>query len=203
MVDAPARGRVSYLALLLGFSPALAAATRGMDALVLGGAMLLVLVLSTLIAALIGSLTGRRLHLVAHIAVVAALVTAADVGLRAWMPGLRQELGIYLQLACVGTVTVGRVAIAGRTGDVGRSTADAALLGVGAGLCLFAIACVREALGHGTVTLVRIGRFDGTLVIPGLASHPGAVAVRAAGALLGLGFLLGLVRWIGMRRRAP
>ena len=191
---------LSLPALLLGVSPALAAATRGISGLAIGGVVFVVLVLSTAVVALAGSLGRGRSGLLVHIGAVAVLATAADAALQAWAPALRAELGLSLQLAAAGCVIVGR-AIPPRA--AGRAVLQAAAVGLGLGACLFAMAVVREAFGRGTITLPRVGRFSGVLTLGALARNPSAVAIEAAGGLLVLGFFLGLARWVSLRRRVP
>lgn len=203
-MDAPAvtarQKRVSLVGLLLGVSPALFVATRGVNALALGAAILAVLALSTVLVSLIGASMSPRGRLLLHIFVVAVLVTGADFALRALAPAVRRELGFYLQLSASGCVIVGREAAQRPARELGRTLAQVVGAGLGIGLSLLGVACVREALGYGTVTLVPVGSFRGVFRIAPLARHPAAVALQAAGALLIAGFLLGLARLVALRR---
>jgi Na+-translocating ferredoxin:NAD+ oxidoreductase subunit E len=199
--ESPARReRLSVVALLLGVSPALAA-TTGVHALVLAAAIILILVLSVPAVRLACARMKPRGALAVHIAVVGILLPAADLALQAWLPALRRELGVSFPLAAAGCVIVGRAVDVGRARSGARALAQAAGAGIGVGACLVAVACVREALGSGAVTLLRVGSFSGVLTLPVLARNPAAVARQAAGGLLVLGFLMGLARWVSLKRR--
>jgi Na+-translocating ferredoxin:NAD+ oxidoreductase subunit E len=197
-----APGRVPLLALLLAVSPALLGATRGVNGLVLGAVVLAVLVLSTLAVTLAGSRERPRSAIFLDIALVAVLATAADLLVGLWAPRVRADIGIALELTAAGCVVVERAIPRRPAREAGRAVADAAAAGLGIAACLFAVACLREAFGYGTITLLAIGRFPGVVTLRALAAHPSAVARGAAGGLLVLGFLLGLGRWIAQRRSA-
>jgi len=190
--------RLPVFVLLLAVSPALAVATTGTKALALAAVILPVLMLASALQSLLGQGVSSGTRLVLHILLVGILVTAADFIFQALAPVLRRELGIYLQLTAASCVLLGQVSDPPER-SAARSLAEACGLGLGAGLGLTAVACVREALGAGTITL-RLGTLGGSLRLPWLAEHPATVAVQASGALLVVGLLMGLARWAGMKR---
>jgi Na+-translocating ferredoxin:NAD+ oxidoreductase RnfE subunit len=197
------RRRLPLFALLLAVSPAIAFSTRALYGLVLGGGIAAVLSLSTLAMALLGPLVSSRGRLLLHIAVGSVLTMVADLCLQAWAPAIRAELGAGFPLSAASAIIVGRVVLSGRPAPAGRSFGEATGLGLGIAVCLVCISCVREALGSGTLTLIAAGRFGGVLTLGALAAHPVGVMVQAAGALLAVGLLMGLARWVAERRRRP
>ena len=64
------------------------------------------------------------------------------------------------------------------------------------------IAFIREVFGFGTITLFKIGNFNGVIQIPGLANKPIAVIGGSAGALLVMGLLKAFFNWLGEKKQA-
>jgi electron transport complex protein RnfE len=75
-------------------------------------------------------------------------------------------------------------------------------MGIGFTLALSLIALIREVLGAGTISLFAVGSFSGVIEIPGLISAPVRVIGLAAGALLVMGYLIGLFKFISLRKEA-
>jgi electron transport complex protein RnfE len=174
----------------LGICPALAVCTRVDNALVMGLLVLVVLMGTSLIMAALEPVLPEALRLPLALVAAAGLVTAGDLFLRAYLPGLRGGLGIYVQLVAVNCLLVGRT----ETGRRRLAEAAPEAFGQGVGFCLglLLVALVREVLGAGTISLFPFGSFSGTLRIGGLAEQPVRVLLLAPGALLVLGYLAAL-----------
>jgi Na+-translocating ferredoxin:NAD+ oxidoreductase RnfE subunit len=109
-------------------------------------------------------------------------------------------MGIFLPLTGACTLLLVRMPL--REATTGRSILAALRLGGGVGGCLAGVACVREVLGTGALSL----RLEGPgilLPVPGLARSPAAAVMAPAGALLGMALLIALARWFRTRRRNP
>ncbi len=185
-------------ALAAGLFPSIAVTTRVDYALALAGGALLVLVGSRLIASLIAPVIPGVLRFLAHLFVIAILVTGVDLTLRAYAPSLSRSLGIYVPLLAVNCLFLGRL-MADR-GALARSVLDALGMGLAFGVSLILIALVRETLGSGTITLLPIRGWS--IRIPGLVRAPIGALVLPGGAFLVVGYLLALSNWMRQRRES-
>jgi Na+-translocating ferredoxin:NAD+ oxidoreductase RnfE subunit len=88
----------NLITVLAAASPALVASSGIVNAAVLSGLVLVVLLPSSAIAAWTRRILSGRLHLIGRILSVAVLVTAADLVLGALAPGVRASLGIWFLL---------------------------------------------------------------------------------------------------------
>jgi len=181
-----------------GLCPALAVSTRLAYALGMSAVVLVVFLLTLLIMALLEPRLPELLRLPLTLLVAAGLVTGCDLLLRAVLPSLRAQLGIYVQLVAVNCLLTGRC-LAG-SGSLSETLRPA--LGQAGGYCLalLLLAAVREVLGAGTLTLFPAGSFSGVLRGPGLAEQPAGLLLLAPGALLLLGYLSALLNGLRVRR---
>jgi len=197
----PSGSRFPTIGTLLALSPALVAATTGTRGLALASVVLPIVVASRLLESALGP--GRRsgTRLALQLLLVGVMVTAADLVFQAVSPALRRDLGLYLQLTGASCILLrGSASAEGAERSAGATLLDALGVGFGAAVALVLVACIREALGAGTVTL-GVGKLGFSLVLGFIHTAPAAVAVEAGGGLLIVGLLMGLARWVGMRRR--
>lgn len=135
---------------LLGMCPLLAVTTSAANALGLGIATILVLMLSSSAIALIRRLIVPEVRIPIYVIIIAALVTVVRFEVEANFPALYQQLGIYLSLIATNCIIMGRAeAFAGHNGVI-RSLVDAIASGIGFTLVLFALGSIREIVGNGT-----------------------------------------------------
>ena len=135
---------------LLGMCPLLAVTTSAANALGLGIATILVLMLSSSAIALIRRLIVPEVRIPIYVIIIAALVTVVRFEVDANFPALYQQLGIYLSLIATNCIIMGRAeAFAGHNGVI-RSLVDAIASGIGFTLVLFALGSIREIVGNGT-----------------------------------------------------
>lgn len=135
---------------LLGMCPLLAVTTSAANALGLGIATILVMVLSSMVISLIRKVVVQEIRIPIYVVVIASLVTAVRFEIEAYFPELYQQLGIYLALIVTNCIIMGRAeAFAGKN-NILRSTVDAIACGIGFTLVLFALGSIREILGSGT-----------------------------------------------------
>ncbi len=189
------------LVYLLGLCPALAVSDLVSKALGLGAGVILVLLTAVAAARLLRPVIPERLQPLVSLVLVAALVSLVDLAMQAYLPALRHQLGVYLQLLAVNCLILGLVERLARTRSLSRCLWLAAGQGAGLTLGLLLIALVREVLGSGTITLFALGSFGGVIRVPGLWRYPARVLSLAAGALLLLGYLVALAGWLKARRR--
>lgn len=136
---------------LLGMCPLLAVTTSAANALGLGIATILVMVLSSMVISIIRKVVVQEIRIPIYVVVIASLVTAVRFEIEAYFPELYQQLGIYLALIVTNCIIMGRAeAFAGKN-NLLRSTVDAIACGIGFTLVLFALGAIREILGSGTL----------------------------------------------------
>ena len=177
----------------LGLCPSLAVSTTVSNALGMSVATFAVLLGSNVVVSLLRHQIPDKVRIPAYIVIIASFVTLVDMIIQAYFPSLSVSLGIFIPLIVVNCIILGRAeAFAGKNG-VAASALDAVSMGMGFTLGLTSIALVREVLGAGTITLFPDG---GVFKIPGLFDAPARVFVFPAGALIAVGLLQALFRWI-------
>jgi len=189
---------------LLGLCPLLAVSTTVASALGLGVATITVLVTSNLIAALSGRWLLPEVRLAVFVLAIAGAVTAVEISMAAWWPGLHETLGIFLPLIVTNCLVLARAeSFASRT-SVGRSLLDGLAMGGGFLLVLLALGASRELLGRGSLgadlhlLFGAAARSDGLRLFD--ERHGLLVALLPPGAFILLGLMLALRNW---RRRKP
>ena len=211
------RARNPVAVLMLGLCPAAAVSARVIDALWMSSGVIVVLLLSSLAMVLVarrghGNAPGAPGEMTRGFGalVISSFLTAAfEAVLLAVWPDAAASLGIYAPLIAVNCLVFAGMDTASRSwgvsmsrgASVGAVMADACGKGLGFAACLVLIALLREALGAGTITLFPMGSFRGIVAIPLLSDEPARALGFAGGGLLALGYLAGLSRAAGMRRR--
>ena len=160
---------------MLGLCPLLAVSNNAVNALGLGLATVLALVATNTVVAAIRRLTRRDVRIPAFIMVIAAVVTAIELAMRAWLPALHAVLGLFIPLIVTNCALMGRAEAFASRQDPARAALDGFATGLGFLWVLLAIGAIREALGEGSL-FAGAGRLLG---LPGMelsaAGYPGFV----------------------------
>lgn len=136
---------------LLGMCPLLAVTTSAANALGLGMATIVVMVLSSMVISLLRKFIMSEVRIPLYVVIIATLVTVVKIEVEAYFPSLYQQLGIYLSLIVTNCIIMARAeAFAGKN-NILRSTVDAIACSIGFTIVLFALGCVREIIGNGTL----------------------------------------------------
>jgi Na+-translocating ferredoxin:NAD+ oxidoreductase subunit E len=193
---------------LLGLCPLLAMSNSVANALGLGLATLAVLVASNAVASLAGPHLPREVRLAVFVLVIAAAVTAVELSMAAWWPGLHASLGIFLPLIVTNCLLLARAESFASREPLPRALLDGLAMGLGFLLALLALGASRELLGRGSLGadlhLLLGAQFEGR----GWQAFPESrgllIALLPPGAfvLLGLMLALGNVRAAARRRAA-
>lgn len=188
---------------LLGLCPLLAVSTSAGSALGLGIATLAVLVASSLLASLLGRWLLPEIRLAVFVLTIAGLVTAVELALAAWWPGLHDTLGIFLPLIVTNCLVLARAESFASRQPLRPAIVDALGMGLGFGLVLLALGAARELLGHGTIG-AGLGLLLGDAAASGglrlLPDSMGLlIALLPSGAFILLGLMLAARNW---RRQA-
>ncbi len=178
---------------VLGMCPMLAVTNSAVNAIVMGGATLFVLVGSSFLVASLKRLIPKQVRISLYVIIIATFVTVADYTLLALLPKVHKELGAFIPLIVANCMILGRQeAFASRHG-VGYAVMDALGMSGGFLLALFALGSVREILGNGS--LFGIDLFGDTF-------EPWVIMILPPGGFLTLGLILLFFNWFTARRRA-
>jgi electron transport complex protein RnfE len=190
---------------LLGLCPLLAVSNSVANALGLGLATLGVLLASNTIASVLGPHLPREVRLAVFVLVIAAAVTAVELSMAAWWPGLHASLGIFLPLIVTNCVLLARAESFATREPLPRALLDGVARGTGFLLALLALGAVRELLGRGSlgagIELLLGPAFAGA----GWQLFPESsgllIALLPPGAFVLLGLMLALANARAARRR--
>ena len=199
------------LVVLLGLCPLLAVTGTVVNALGLGLATTLTLVVSNLAVSLSRPLLRSEIRIPAYVLIIASVVTAIDLLMQAWFHELYLVLGIFIPLIVTNCAIIGRAeTFASRNAPL-PSVVDGLATGLGFCLALVALGAFREIIGRGTLLAqaeLMFGRFGDSLTVSVIPDHPGfLLAMLPPGAFIGLGLLIAArngisARLSGRRERA-
>lgn len=139
---------------LLGLCPLLAVSNNAVNALGLGLATVLALTLTNAAVASLRRVTRRDVRIPAFVMIIAAVVTAIELSLRAWLPQLYQVLGLFVPLIVTNCAIMGRAEAFAVRHDPARAALDGFAIGLGFLWVLLALGAIRELIGTGS----QIGR---------------------------------------------
>jgi electron transport complex protein RnfE len=175
--------------LVLGLCPTLAVTTMAENGLGMGLATTFVLVLSNFLVSILRKLIPSKVRIASYIVVIASFVVMAELLLQAYWYPMYKALGIFVPLIVVNCIILGRAEAFASKNPIILSVADGLGIGLGFTISLTILGGIREILGSGK--LLMWSSFE-----------PLSFMVKAPGAFVCLGFLLGLMNIISRRRPA-
>lgn len=171
--------------LLLGMCPTLATTTSAVNGMGMGLATAFVLTMSNLVVSLVKDQIPDKIRIPSFIVIIATFVTIVELVMQAFVPGLYEELGIFIPLIVVNCIVLGRAeAFASSHGPL-SSLLDGLGMGLGFTMALTILGAVRELLGSGA--LFGIHFIKGNFML---------IFVLAPGAFITLGYLIALINRI-------
>jgi electron transport complex protein RnfE len=171
--------------MLLGMCPTLAVTTSLRNALGMGAAAALVLVLSNFFISLLRRFIPAKIRIVSYIVIIAGFVTVTDMLVLAFFPDISRSLGIFIPLIVVNCIVLARAEAFASKRGVFASLLDGAAMGAGFTLALVVLSFFRELLGQGELLGVR--------VLP--EAFPGVYLLTLpAGGFLALGLLIAAIQ---------
>lgn len=182
---------------LLGLCPLLAVSGSLVSALGLGLATVLALTCTNAAVAALRRATGRDVRIPVFVLVIACVVTAIELAMRAFLPALHGVLGLFIPLIVTNCALLGRAEAFASRHDPLRAALDGFAIGTGFLLVLLALGGLREAIGQGTLfagagALLGLPMLEWTLL-------PGYRGFLLASLPVGAFFLLALL--IAARQR--
>ncbi len=176
------------LVLVLGTCPTLATSTSVVNALGMGIAATTVLLFSNVIISALRKVIPDKVRIPCYIVLIAGLVTAVQMLIKAYAPELNDALGIYLPLIVVNCIILGRAEMFASKNKVFDSAVDALGMGCGFTAALLLMALIREVFGNGTICGVPI---------PVLSDNKVSILTMAPGGFLVFGLLIACVNKFG------
>ena len=172
--------------LMLGMCPTLATTTSAMNGMSMGLATMAVLICTNVVISLLKSLTPDKVRIPVFIVVIAAFVTALQLVIKAFLPDIDKELGLFIPLIVVNCIILGRAeAFAAKNSPI-ASLFDGIGIGLGFTIALTLLGIVRELLGAGSVF--------GLTLLP--ETYNILLFILPPGAFITLGFLIAIVNRI-------
>ncbi|MBQ6685965.1 MAG: hypothetical protein IJM99_07670 [Firmicutes bacterium] len=164
--------------LLLGATPALAATTDVRSALGMGGAVLVILLLSNIITFLLKNKIAHETKLATNVLIVTGVVSVVQMLMAAFLPSIYNMISLYVAIVAVIALTSRQADLA----DEAQSVGEAVKYAVSAGLTLLVVmvivAAIREILGSASIAGMEL-TFLANYKIGAIAKAPGAYIVLA------------------------
>ena len=181
------------LVLILGTCPTLATTTTVDGAFGMGLAALAVLVCSNVFISLLRNIIPETMRIPCYIVIIAGCVTIVKMIVQAFMPGLYETLGVYLDLITVNCIILGRAEMFANKNAVVASALDGIGMGLGFTLSLTAMATIREVFGAASFAGINI---------PFMQNYKIEFLTKAPGGLLVYGLLIALI-YVVTKGKAP
>jgi electron transport complex protein RnfE len=179
--------------LVLGLCPTLAVTTAAENGLGMGLATTFVLLNSNILVSILRKAIPSKVRIASYIVIIASFVVMVELLMQAYFYPLFKILGIFIPLIVVNCIILGRAEAFASKNPIIHSVADGLGIGLGFTISLTILGGIREILGT--------GKLFGAEVM-WTTFEPLAFMVKAPGAFVCLGFLLGLMNIISRRRPA-
>jgi electron transport complex protein RnfE len=191
----------TILAQLLGLCPLLAVSTNLVNAVSLGLATIIVMILANFAISALRALIPYEIRIPVFILIIAALVTVVDLAFNAFLHDLYLVLGIFIPLIVTNCIVLARVEAFAAKNGLRASTLDGLMMGVGFVWVIALLGAVRELVGQGTLFSgieMIFPNLSGVQVLP--ADYPGfLIAILPPGAFFVLGLLVAGRNWLDAR----
>jgi Na+-translocating ferredoxin:NAD+ oxidoreductase subunit E len=191
----------TILAQQLGLCPLLATSTNLVNAVSLGLATILVMMLSNFAISALRALIPYEIRIPVFVLIIAALVTVVDLAFNAFLHDLYLVLGIFIPLIVTNCIVLARVEAFAAKNGLRASTLDGLMMGTGFVWVIALLGAVRELIGQGTLFSgieMIFPTLSGIQILP--ESYPGfLIAMLPPGAFFVLGLLIAGRNWLDAR----
>lgn len=180
------------LILALGLCPALAVSTSLQNGIGMGLAATFVLTCSNIIVSIIKGWIPAKVRIPCFIVVIATFVTIVQLLLKAYLPALDAQLGIFVPLIVVNCIILGRAEAYASKNNLFHAVVDGIVMGIGFTVALSTLSIIREILGS--------NKLWGLNFIPGF--QPMTLFILAPGGFFTIALVMGLVNYFRSRKEA-
>jgi len=174
--------------LYLGLCPALGVTTSVINGVGMGLATTFVLLMSNIVVTLVKNFIPDKVRIPSFIVIIASFVTIVELLMQAYLPGLFDELGLFIPLIVVNCLVLGRAEAFASKNTFTSSVVDGLSMGLGFTMALFFLGGVREILGSGSFLGFKFIPGDGILLF-----------ILAPGAFIALGYLIMIMNKINKK----
>lgn len=191
---------------LLGLCPLLAVTSTVVNALGLGLATILVLVISNVTVSLIRNFVRPEIRIPVFVMIIAVAVTITQLIMQAYFYKLYLIIGLFIALITTNCVIIARAEAYASRHNVRDAFFDGLFMGLGFTAVLLVLGAMREIIGFGTLFQqfeLMFGAGAGWMKITVFEDYPGfLLAILPPGAFIGLGLLIALKNIIDHKRSA-
>jgi electron transport complex protein RnfE len=191
----------TILAQVLGLCPLLAVSSNFVNAVSLGLATIVVMMLSNFAISALRAFIPYEIRIPVFILIIAALVTGIDLAFNAFLHDLYMVLGIFIPLIVTNCIVLARVEAFAAKYGLRAATFDGLMMGVGFVWVIGLLGAVREFVGQGTLFSgieMIFPKLSGIQILP--ESYPGfLIAMLPPGAFFVLGLLIAGRNWLDAR----
>ncbi len=155
------------LVLLLGCCSVLATSSTALNALGMGVAFTVVMVLSNIFISAIRNIIPDNVRIPCFIVVIAGFVTVVQLMMKAFLPALDKSLGLFIPLIVVNCIILGRAEMFASKNNIVDSALDGIGMGIGYIGSLVLMGMLREFFGAGTLFGISIlaGKIEGVGIL--------------------------------------
>lgn len=180
--------------LALSLCPAVAVTTSIKNGLMLGVAVLIVQVLSSISASLLKNLIISKIRIPVFTIIIAIWVSVMDMVLAAFFPDVYAEVGLYVKLIVAFAIIISRMELFSMKHKVVPSFWDGFGMGLGFLLAMFLTGAFRELVGAGSLFGITIVNFSPLLLV-----------ILPAGGFFTIGLIMALFNWVDLKlgRKLP
>ncbi|MBI1196212.1 MAG: RnfABCDGE type electron transport complex subunit E [Gammaproteobacteria bacterium] len=188
---------------ILGMCPLLAVTTTVVNGLGLGLATMVTLVLSNGTVSIIRDWLKPEIRIPVFVMVIAAIVTAIELAMNAYVHDLYLALGIFIPLIVTNCSIIARAEAFASKNALLPSMLDGFMMGLGFTLVLVVLGSMREILGQGTWMAdahILFGEAARSWKVTVIDDYKGfLLAILPPGAFIGLGVLIAIKNVIDAR----
>ena len=192
---------------ILGLCPLLAVTSSVVNALGLGLATILVLVISNVTVSLIRNMVSNEIRIPVFVIVIAAAVTITELLIQAFFYDLYLVIGLFVALITTNCAIIARAEAFASKNTATDSLFDGLFMGLGFTAVLLLLGAMRELIGNGTLfanieLLLGAGsRWLSVTIIPDYNGY--LLAILPPGAFIGLGLIIAGKNIIDQRLKKP
>jgi electron transport complex protein RnfE len=179
--------------LVLGTCPTLAVTTAVFNGIGMGLAAAAVLIGSNLIISLIKKIVPNEVRIPIYVVVIASFVTVIQMLMKAYLPALDKQLGIFVPLIVVNCIILARAESFAAKNPPLNSALDGLGMGLGFTFALTIISAVREILGAGTFFGIQLF---------GASFKPALIMILPPGGFIVFGLSIAAVNAITARKKS-
>jgi len=177
---------------LLGMCPTLAVTTEVSGGLGMGLCATAVLIASNVVISILRRFIPNKIRIASYIVIIAGFVSIIEMLLKAYLPDLSKQLGLFIPLIVVNCIILARAESFAAKNGVLDSALDGLGMGLGFTLALVIISSIREILGNGTFLGIELF---------GNNFEPVTMIILPPGAFIVLGIVLAVINIIRLKKK--